>query len=163
VAQSAETRHYPDEVERNLRAAGIAPVPGTLLGATRGQGHRHRASAWGSDSSTRWTDFTLQVRVAPPGAAPFDVVFEQKIPPAVGIAIDGGRRDFSILIDPANPAQPRIDCAAFRKEARQAVEAAWAPPADPAERLRALGELHQSGGISDAEFAAQRAEILREL
>ena len=34
---------------------------------------------------------------------------------------------------------------------------ATAPPADPAETLRRLAELHESGVLTDAEFASLRA------
>ena len=35
-----------------------------------------------------------------------------------------------------------------------------APEADPIERLRQLGELHDQGILTDAEFQAQKAKIL---
>jgi hypothetical protein len=35
-----------------------------------------------------------------------------------------------------------------------------APAADPIEQLRQLGELHEQGVLTDAEFAAQKAKIL---
>ncbi|MDX6661281.1 MAG: Short C-terminal domain, partial [Solirubrobacteraceae bacterium] len=34
---------------------------------------------------------------------------------------------------------------------------------DPAERLKKLGELKESGVLSDEEFEAKKAEILKEL
>jgi membrane protease subunit (stomatin/prohibitin family) len=38
--------------------------------------------------------------------------------------------------------------------------AAAAPTADPIERLKQLGELHESGVLTDEEFAAQKAKLL---
>ena len=38
-----------------------------------------------------------------------------------------------------------------------------APEANPAERLKKLGELHQSGLLTDEEFAAKRAAIVEKL
>jgi len=38
--------------------------------------------------------------------------------------------------------------------------AAAAPEADPIERLRQLGELHEQGILTDAEFEAQKAKVL---
>jgi membrane protease subunit (stomatin/prohibitin family) len=35
-----------------------------------------------------------------------------------------------------------------------------APEADPIERLRQLGELHDQGILTDAEFQAQKAKVL---
>ncbi len=37
---------------------------------------------------------------------------------------------------------------------------AAAPEADPIERLRQLGELHDQGILTDAEFQAQKAKVL---
>ncbi len=37
---------------------------------------------------------------------------------------------------------------------------AAAPEADPIERLRQLGELHEQGILTDAEFQAQKAKVL---
>jgi hypothetical protein len=43
----------------------------------------------------------------------------------------------------------------------QAVPQQAAPPAaDPIEQLKELGELHQSGVLTDEEFAVQKAKIL---
>ena len=36
-------------------------------------------------------------------------------------------------------------------------------PADIAERIRHLGELHQAGLVTDEEFAGKKAELLAEL
>ncbi|MEU1275849.1 SHOCT domain-containing protein, partial [Streptomyces sp. NPDC005799] len=36
-------------------------------------------------------------------------------------------------------------------------------PADIAERIRHLGELHQAGLVTDAEFSTKKAELLAEL
>ncbi len=40
------------------------------------------------------------------------------------------------------------------------VAAAAAPEADPIERLKQLGQLHESGVLTDEEFAAAKAKIL---
>ena len=37
---------------------------------------------------------------------------------------------------------------------------AAAPAADPIEKLKQLGELHESGVLTDEEFAAQKAKLL---
>jgi len=37
---------------------------------------------------------------------------------------------------------------------------AAAPAADPIEQLKELGQLHEQGVLTDAEFAAQKAKIL---
>jgi len=47
-----------------------------------------------------------------------------------------------------------------------AVVSAGAPrrdPADIAERIRHLGELHQAGLVTDEEFSVKKAELLAEL
>ncbi|MFF3335445.1 DUF4429 domain-containing protein [Streptomyces sp. NPDC002888] len=52
------------------------------------------------------------------------------------------------------------------RSARPAVPAAAAPrrdPADIAERIRHLGELHQAGLVTDEEFSSKKAELLAEL
>jgi hypothetical protein len=62
-------------------------------------------------------------------------------------------------------ANPRADLAA---QSQAQAEAAAAPPpaqtapaaADPIAQLKELGELHQSGVLTDEEFAAQKAKIL---
>jgi hypothetical protein len=53
-------------------------------------------------------------------------------------------------------ANPRADMAAQQAP----VEAAPAAAADPIAQLKELGELHQSGVLTDEEFAAQKAKIL---
>ncbi|MDO0932793.1 DUF4429 domain-containing protein [Streptomyces sp. DG2A-72] len=56
--------------------------------------------------------------------------------------------------------------AAVRSAGVAAVPAAAAPrrdPADIAERIRHLGELHQAGLVTDEEFSSKKAELLAEL
>ncbi|WP_260859599.1 DUF4429 domain-containing protein [Streptomyces cupreus] len=56
--------------------------------------------------------------------------------------------------------------AAVRSAGVAAVPAATAPrrdPADIAERIRHLGELHQAGLVTDEEFSSKKAELLAEL
>ena len=55
-------------------------------------------------------------------------------------------------------ANPRADMAAQAAPAEPAPAAAAAP--DPIAQLKELGELHQSGVLTDEEFAAQKAKIL---
>jgi hypothetical protein len=57
------------------------------------------------------------------------------------------------------------DAAMRQAMANQQAGAGAAPAAkgDPAERLKKLGELRDSGVLSDAEFEAKKAEILKEL
>lgn len=43
---------------------------------------------------------------------------------------------------------------------QQDQQAAASPPPDPVAQLKALGELHAQGVLTDEEFAAQKAEIL---
>jgi hypothetical protein len=43
---------------------------------------------------------------------------------------------------------------------QQVQQAAPAPAADPIAQLKELGELHQSGVLTDEEFAAQKAKLL---
>jgi hypothetical protein len=60
-------------------------------------------------------------------------------------------------------ANPRADLANQTQEQAQAAAApqAAAPAApDPIAQLKELGELHQSGVLTDEEFAAQKAKIL---
>jgi len=45
--------------------------------------------------------------------------------------------------------------------AEQPMPPAPPPPPDPIEQLRELGQLHQQGVLTDEEFAAQKAKILR--
>lgn len=65
-------------------------------------------------------------------------------------------------------ANPRADLAAqSRAQAEAAAQPAGQPQAAPAgddmiSQLKALGELHQSGVLTDEEFAAQKAKILGE-
>jgi len=57
-------------------------------------------------------------------------------------------------------ANPRADLA---YQTQEQAEVAAAPPAaapDPIAQLKELGELHQSGVLTDEEFAAQKAKIL---
>ena len=55
-------------------------------------------------------------------------------------------------------ANPRAEMAAPAQAAPQAAPAEAAP--DPIAQLKELGELHQSGVLTDEEFAAQKAKIL---
>lgn len=55
-------------------------------------------------------------------------------------------------------ANPRADLAG-QTQAQAQAEAAPAAP-DPIAQLKELGELHQSGVLTDEEFAAQKAKIL---
>ncbi len=55
-------------------------------------------------------------------------------------------------------ANPRAEMAAPVQTAAPAAPAA--PAADPIAQLKELGELHQSGVLTDEEFAAQKAKIL---
>lgn len=58
-------------------------------------------------------------------------------------------------------ANPRADLAAQTQAQAQAQAApAQAAAPDPIAQLRELGELHQSGVLTDEEFAAQKAKIL---
>ncbi|MET9168900.1 SHOCT domain-containing protein, partial [Streptomyces cellulosae] len=43
------------------------------------------------------------------------------------------------------------------------VSSARRDPADIAERIRHLGELHQAGLVTDEEFSSKKAELLAEL
>ncbi|MGW2855260.1 SHOCT domain-containing protein, partial [Streptomyces sp. NPDC001215] len=44
-----------------------------------------------------------------------------------------------------------------------AIPAARRDPADIAERIRHLGELHEAGLVTDEEFSTKKAELLAEL
>lgn len=61
-------------------------------------------------------------------------------------------------------ANPRADLAYQTQEQAQAAaapqDAAPAAAPDPIAQLKELGELHQSGVLTDEEFAAQKAKIL---
>ncbi len=57
-------------------------------------------------------------------------------------------------------ANPRADLAAQTQAQAQAQAAPAAPAPDPIAQLKELGELHQSGVLTDEEFAAQKAKIL---
>lgn len=59
-------------------------------------------------------------------------------------------------------ANPRADLAQQNQAQAEAAQAAPAPAAapDPIAQLKELGELHQSGVLTDEEFAAQKAKIL---
>jgi membrane protease subunit (stomatin/prohibitin family) len=46
------------------------------------------------------------------------------------------------------------------QQPQQAAPPPAAPEADPIARLRELGELHEQGILTDAEFAAQKAKVL---
>ncbi|HEY7830676.1 MAG TPA: SHOCT domain-containing protein [Solirubrobacteraceae bacterium] len=47
-----------------------------------------------------------------------------------------------------------------QQAAAPAPVAAAAPEVDPIERLKELGQLHESGVLTDQEFAAEKAKIL---
>ena len=49
---------------------------------------------------------------------------------------------------------------AEQEQAAQPQAAAAAPAADPIEQLKELGQLHDSGVLTDEEFAAQKAKLL---
>ena len=55
-------------------------------------------------------------------------------------------------------ANPRADMAL--QQYQEPAPAPAAAPADPIAQLKELGELHQSGVLTDEEFAAQKAKIL---
>ncbi|HMX72438.1 MAG TPA: SHOCT domain-containing protein [Solirubrobacterales bacterium] len=55
-------------------------------------------------------------------------------------------------------ANPRADMA--QQQYQEPAPAPAAAPADPIAQLKELGELHQSGVLTDEEFAAQKAKIL---
>ncbi len=58
-------------------------------------------------------------------------------------------------------ANPRADMAQQQyQEPAPAAPAPAAATADPIAQLKELGELHQSGVLTDEEFAAQKAKIL---
>jgi hypothetical protein len=57
-------------------------------------------------------------------------------------------------------ANPRADLANQTQEQAQAAAAPAAAAPDPIAQLKELGELHQSGVLTDEEFAAQKAKIL---
>ena len=53
------------------------------------------------------------------------------------------------------------DQAPAEEQAPAAEQTAYAPPpADPADELEHLGQLHESGVLTDEEFAAAKAKIL---
>lgn len=47
-----------------------------------------------------------------------------------------------------------------QEDQQMQAQAAPAPAADPIAQLKELGELHQSGVLTDEEFAAQKAKLL---
>jgi hypothetical protein len=49
---------------------------------------------------------------------------------------------------------------ATQPQAYAPLPAAPAPEADPMERLKELGQLHESGVLTDEEFAAAKAKVL---
>jgi len=64
------------------------------------------------------------------------------------------------------PFAAAVLAAVRNRSAGEAVPAAAAPrrdPADIAERIRHLGELHQAGLVTDEEFSVKKAELLAEL
>jgi hypothetical protein len=64
------------------------------------------------------------------------------------------------------PFAAAVLAAVRRRGPAAAVPAATAPrrdPADIAERIRHLGELHQAGLVTDEEFSVKKAELLAEL
>jgi Short C-terminal domain len=50
--------------------------------------------------------------------------------------------------------------AGYPEQAYQEPPQAAAPAADPIEQLKELGQLHESGVLTDEEFAAQKAKLL---
>lgn len=57
-------------------------------------------------------------------------------------------------------ANPRAEMAQQTQEQAQAAAAPAQAAPDPIAQLKELGELHQSGVLTDEEFAAQKAKIL---
>jgi membrane protease subunit (stomatin/prohibitin family) len=47
-----------------------------------------------------------------------------------------------------------------QQQQQPAMQAAPPPQADPMEKLRELGQLHESGVLTDEEFAAAKAKVL---
>ena len=63
-----------------------------------------------------------------------------------------------VTLTPVDTTAPPTEMAAPAQAAPQAAPAEAAP--DPIAQLKELGELHQSGVLTDEEFAAQKAKIL---
>ncbi|WP_406164155.1 DUF4429 domain-containing protein [Streptomyces sp. NBC_00882] len=81
-------------------------------------------------------------------------------PAAVGFGLGYGPVHESL------PFAAAVLAAVRRRGPAAAVPAATAPrrdPADIAERIRHLGELHQAGLVTDEEFSVKKAELLAEL
>ncbi len=57
-------------------------------------------------------------------------------------------------------AQEQQQVAAQPQPPADAAPAAPAPEADPMERLKELGQLHESGVLTDEEFTAAKAKVL---
>ena len=111
----------------------------------------------------------MHLVISAPGVTPLAVEFsgpvKRKVWPAPGAVLP-------ILVDPDNPASYRIlweevtpakEAARARAESIAALrrgEAVDAPADDTISRLERLAALRDSGAITDAEFAAQKAKIL---
>ncbi|MEV6170182.1 DUF4429 domain-containing protein [Streptomyces sp. NPDC051954] len=89
--------------------------------------------------------------------------------PAVQVDQDPGAVVFGLGYGPVHESLPfaaAVLAAVRDHSVGPAVPAAAAPrrdPADIAERIRHLGELHQAGLVTDEEFSSKKAELLAEL
>lgn len=128
--------------------------------------------------------YRLKLRVSPPDGPPFEVeitdewrparfVYEPRVGDKVSVLYDPGNHSKVVLGGSAVVGSTKGGTGMSRGDAGQddelallaafdAEEQQAAPPAGSArlDQLKQLGELHASGVLTDAEFAAEKARIL---
>ncbi|MFI9624558.1 DUF4429 domain-containing protein [Streptomyces sp. NPDC052042] len=152
----------PDAIDGYLRllpraAEGTVPVPGPALGsaAVTATGACPAADPMAGLSPGAASDTALPTAARPTRADqdPAAVVFglgygpvHESLPFAAAVLASVRRKQ------PAHMAPDTILAGAGRRD-----------PADIAERIRHLGELHQAGLVTDEEFSVKKAQLLAEL
>lgn len=170
----------PEPAERYLVAAPEAPLQFKAYdgkAAFDGTSVQFRWS-WTGASSAKWKAgdqsfavadiggvewrspeaFEGHLRLLPRAASPAEAVHPDQDPAAVVFGLGYG---------PVHESLPFAAAVLAAVRTRGPVPVAPAParrdPADIAERIRHLGELHQAGLVTDEEFSSKKAELLAEL
>jgi hypothetical protein len=180
-----------ERLEKKLRKHGRPATAEILAIRTEGSGNSARAS-WANDDdlTTSWVLCRLELRVTPPGEAPFEATVRTRLNTlksrgdSVPVLYDPDDHD-KLVVDYEADAQAQMESVAAMRgatrlsgpgtgdpelDALQALEeaetGAGSPPAGASDarldRLQQLADLHDRGALSDAEFAAEKAKILAE-
>jgi hypothetical protein len=163
-----------DRLEKKLREHGRAAPAEILAMRTEGEGTSARAS-WSNDDdlTTSWFLCRLELRVMPPGEAPFDATVRTRLNTwkakggTVPVLYDPEDHD-KVVVDYQSDARKAMDGGAMGEDpelaALDALEKAEGtsrtPESSRLDQLQQLADLHDRGVLSDVEFAAEKARIL---